>query len=195
MRIDRNRDLSIRECRFKLEFQDLLKPKSSSGLILMTFIRRSLRQFHLDRYYTPAEILSEVYLRTLPKIQEGVEIESLLGWIRATAYNYIRELSRERRRFEQLEDYHLSHFVEVQHSPIDDEEIESKLAIVRQAFKRLTPKEQRLLQLKVFDGLSWQAIQCLEEYRNCTLTTLRKRKERILKKLHRLYHPLQDRAA
>ncbi|MDJ0517357.1 MAG: sigma-70 family RNA polymerase sigma factor [Trichodesmium sp. MO_231.B1] len=174
---------------FDSEWENLLSPDGSDSFFLV-FIRRSLKQFHLDRAYTEVDIINEVYSRGVKTLQKGETIKSFLGWIRAVAYNYIRELSREKSKLLQWEDYHLQkekNFIEIQ-----DEELQSKLELVSQALKELTPEEQKLLRYKIIEDWSWKKIQGLEEYKDFTLSALRKRKERIVKKLHLSYHSLES---
>lgn len=180
---------------FDLEFANLLSPNNASGDFFFAFIRRSLKQFHLDKAYTETDIMSEVYWRGVKTLQKGVIIESFLGWIRAVAYNYIRELSRERSKSVQLEEYHLPEQKRaniLEQNPIEDENLKLKLELVSIAFKKLNPEQQKLLRYKVIEDLSWRKIQGLGEYQDFTVPALRKRKERILKKLHLLYHSLEN---
>ena len=174
---------------FDLEWENLLSPDGSDSFFLV-FIRRSLKQFNLDQTYTEADIINEVYSRGVKTLQKGGNIKSFLGWIRAVAYNYIRELSREKSRLVQLQEYHLQN--EKNLIEIEDEELQSKLKLVSEAFKELTPEEQKLLRYKVIEDWSWKKIQGLEEYKDFTLSALRKRKERIVKKLHLSYHSLES---
>ncbi|MEM1169746.1 MAG: sigma-70 family RNA polymerase sigma factor [Cyanobacteria bacterium P01_H01_bin.35] len=180
---------------FDLEWENLLSPNANDSFFL-AFIRRSLKQFHLDQAYTEAHIISEVYLRGVEALQKGKTIKSFLGWVRGVAYNYIRELSREKSKLLQLEDHHLNKEEKAKEvgknlTEIQDEELLSKLELVSEAFKNLTPEEQMLLIYKVIEDWSWQEIQGLEEFQDFTLAALRKRKERIVKKLHQSYHSLE----
>ncbi|MGD1701385.1 SAV_2336 N-terminal domain-related protein [Dapis sp. BLCC M229] len=184
---------------FEIEFANLLSPNNSDGSFLLTFIRRSLKQFNLDRAYTEDDILSEVYLRGVKTLQEGKTIRNFLPWIRAVVYNYIRELSREKLKSVQLESYHLQPeykkavkqnlynlYKYVKFNP------ELASASIALAFKKLTPDEKKLLQYKVIEDLSWEKIQSLEEYQDFTLSDLRKWHERILKKLRLLYYSVEN---
>ena len=81
---------------FNTEIQDLYHPDSSSGRLICAFVQRELRNFHLHDLYGIAYILNEAYLRGQQKIQDGVTIKNPKAWIRSTAYNVIRELSRRK---------------------------------------------------------------------------------------------------
>lgn len=171
---------------FDAEFRELLDSGSSEGQAVFSFIRMRLKQFHLESAYSEACILGEVYLRAVRQIETGAEIRSPKAWVRSTAYNYIRELSRTRRRSVSLDENHLA---EETHD-LDRLELEEQLNVeriaIQSAFQQLNPGDRRLLQLKVIEGLSWRDIQGCGEYADCSETTLRKRKQRALEKLKQL---------
>ncbi|WP_413164834.1 RNA polymerase sigma factor [Capilliphycus salinus ALCB114379] len=185
---------------FEAEFLELLNPKSSDGRLIFAFIRARLKQFNIQQAYSEACILNEVYLRAMNKIQQGETIAIPNAWIRATAYNYIRELNRDWHKLVHCENYQNYHrfspeVEETEHyliSLIKKEELKLEQTLIRQAFKQLPLSEQQLLHLKIINGFSWKQIQDLSEYQHCSLATLRKRKQRALEKLHRLYHILGD---
>ncbi|NER06205.1 MAG: sigma-70 family RNA polymerase sigma factor, partial [Okeania sp. SIO3C4] len=134
------------------------------------------------------DILNEVYLRGIKALEEGKTINSLSGWIRGTAYNYIRELSRKESKYvtkslDWLQDSQ-------QDGTLQDrvEKANNKVELLNEALKKLTLEEQRLLNYKEIQGLSWQEIASLEEYQGITPSALRKRKERIIKKLREFCH-------
>ena len=194
------RDHQQSQLDFEAEFLELLNPKSSDGRLIFAFIRSRLKQFNIQQAYSEAYILNEVYLRAIKKMKQGEIITIPIAWIRATAYNYIRELSRDGQKLVYLENYQNYHrssigVEETEHyliSLIKKEELKLEQTLIRKAFEQLSLPEKKLLHLKVIDGLSWQEIQDLSEYQNYSLATLRKRKQRALEKLHRLYHFLCD---
>ncbi|GGA54061.1 sigma-70 family RNA polymerase sigma factor [Okeania sp. KiyG1] len=65
---------------------------------------------------------------------------------------------------------------------------------MKEGLKKLTPDEQKLLNHKVVQGLSWQEIASLEEYQGITPSALRKRKERIIKKLRKFCYSFYSKA-
>lgn len=185
---------------FETEFLELLNPKSSDGRLIFAFIRSRLKQFNIQQAYSEACILNEVYLRAIKKMKQGEIIAIPIAWIRATAYNYIRELSRDGQKLVYLENYQNYHrsflgIEDTEHfliSLIKKEELQFEQTLIRKAFERLPPADRKLLHLKIIRGLSWQQIRDLSEYQKYTLAALRKRKQRALEKLHRLYHFLGD---
>lgn len=180
---------------FESEFLALLTPDSSNGKLIFAFIRVRLKQFRLDKAYTEAFVLNEVYLRAISSIQKGSIIRIPQAWIKSTAYNYIRELSRQHQKLIFLEAHcldDLDHELGQNLTKDEDDVFNTSLALIIKALGELAPEEQKLLKLKVVDGLAWKKIQALPDYRGCTLPSLRKRKQRILKKLHRIYHCLEN---
>jgi DNA-directed RNA polymerase specialized sigma24 family protein len=70
------------------------EPICSDRQILKT-IARHLIHFRLNTIYEPKDVLNEVLLRAINKINSGDEIPNLLAWCRSTAFNVIREWSRK----------------------------------------------------------------------------------------------------
>ncbi|NEP82185.1 MAG: hypothetical protein F6K39_31000 [Okeania sp. SIO3B3] len=87
-------------------------------------------------------------------------------WIRGTAYNYIRELSRKKSKtksFEELGETESKYITKSlnllqQNGTLQDrfEEANNKVELLNEALKKLTLEEQRLLNYKEIQGLSWQ---------------------------------------
>lgn len=177
---------------FDLEFCELLRRNSHESDSLFVYIRMRINQFRLNKFYQPNDILNEVYKRAIKALEEGKTINSVSGWIRGTAYNYIRELSRKESKYvtknlDWLQDSQ-------QDGTLQDrvEEANNKVELFNEALKKLTPEEQKLLNYKVFQNLSWQEIQSLEEYQGFTESALRQRKARIIKKLREFCHSIVE---
>jgi RNA polymerase sigma factor (sigma-70 family) len=178
---------------FDNDFADLLKPNHPSAASMGAFIRRLLRQFGLHKIYAEADILSEIYVRGYKLTQGGVIIVNPHAWSKSTAFNIVRELSRKHRqkerRFEELTE---NTWDKSEHPPIEAD-AKTDVAILHRALQELEPEEQRLLTLKIVDELSWVEIRNLLSLEGKTVSeaTLRKQKERALKKLRRIYHSLR----
>lgn len=178
--------------RFFEEFRVLLDSGSPSGISMLAFIKRSLKQFNLLNSYDADEILSDAFMRGIERIKRGERIENPLAWIRVTAFNIIRERSRSNRRFSQLEESWLDCLDNGNAAAFD--EFFQQCEWVRTAFAMLNSDDRELLMLKICDNLSWKNI--VEQYHergfvDISEATLRKRKERILKKLRKIYHSLE----
>jgi DNA-directed RNA polymerase specialized sigma24 family protein len=179
--------------RFDREFQILLDSGSSTGCTMLSSIQRSLWQFNLQNLHTAPEILIEAYVRGCKFIDSEGQINDPIAWTRTTAFNVIRELSRERKRKVQTENQTVDERLNVSLAPFEDLSEEYKLIMA--AFSSLTSEEQELLTLKVIERLSWRAIRdhLSQKYdKDLTEDALRKRKERILKRLHQNYHSLKS---
>ncbi|NEO57498.1 MAG: sigma-70 family RNA polymerase sigma factor [Okeania sp. SIO3B5] len=84
---------------FDLEFRELSRRNNRESDSLFVYIWMRLKQYKLNKFYQQNDILNEVYLRGIKALEEGKTINSLSGWIRGTAYNYIRELSRKESKY------------------------------------------------------------------------------------------------
>ena len=80
---------------FNTEICCLLQEQSPHGRSLFLFIERSLRGFHLEGTHTGIEVFNEAYIRGVTFTLKGNTIRNPKAWIRKTAFNVIRELSRE----------------------------------------------------------------------------------------------------
>ena len=89
---------------FDREFHLMLTSGSSEGCSMLAFIGRTLTQFRLNNSYNPSYILNDAYMRGIKFIESGGRIDNPLAWTRSTAYNIIRELSRELKKFLPLEE-------------------------------------------------------------------------------------------
>lgn len=171
------------------EFKELLNSKSPTGLSLFTSVKQTLVQFHLIGLYSEACIINEAYLRAIKLIEKGETIRSPLAWSRRTAYNHIRELSRAQSKLKPFDENQS----EVEQVSITDAEIEEDFTVIQKAFQMLSAEHQEILNLYVIKGLSWQEVRnhLAQRGENRTETTLRKVKERALKKLRKNYHSLK----
>lgn len=192
---------------FKTELQFLLKPCNPRFHSLTYFIRRSLWQFNLQTVCTENEIIHEAYLRGTKLTAKGVAIHRPDAWLRKTALNIVRELSRKTRRcpsiaMDGLSDTQRDKMLEKAISA-DREEgaigaavIEEDLETVRMAMRDLMQElpeiDRAILWLSIVEGYSWKQV---SEYLTVligepgqTEVALRKRKQRILERLRKLYH-------
>lgn len=180
--------------KFNATFEEIIAKESSSAHSIFPFIRSKLIQFNLQCRYDETAILQEVYARTIAKILNGREITNHYAWIRSVAFRYIRELSRKHIRNVNIDASILELLtptVNVDH--IDGEFLTDEILKIRRAFRDLSSEEQLLLSLKAVQDLSWAEIQKIwiaEGYGEISLTNLRKRKERALSHLRKLYHSL-----
>lgn len=85
--------------------KSIIQQDDCSSLNIWSFIRKTLHQFDLQGTYSESHILNVVYLRGIEAIQRGKIINSPFGWIRATAFSCIRELSRDQKKGTQLDQY------------------------------------------------------------------------------------------
>lgn len=178
---------------FNFGFQNLLDPESASGLSFLAFIRWGLKQFRLDSFYSADDVLSEVYTRAYRLIHdEHIEIINLPAWAKRVAFNIIREWSRRERRFEALDALDREVTDESVHLSVDSSAVAKEIRTLLQAWQELDPDEQKLLQLKIVEELPWQEISSRYALENKTISesALRKKKERALKHLRKIYHSL-----
>jgi RNA polymerase sigma factor (sigma-70 family) len=169
-------------------FKTLLEADNPESNTFFAFIKRSLRQFNLDSYYDPSDIISEAYIRGVRSISSGRVITNPLAWIRMVSHNIIRELSRNQNRQK-------ADIAQLQDSVIfEPSNIEDDLELVQLAFKHLSPEDREIITLRTIEGLSWSEISkrlTSEEKQSLQEAVLRQRGARAMKRLRQIYHSLQ----
>ncbi|MBW4441277.1 MAG: sigma-70 family RNA polymerase sigma factor [Plectolyngbya sp. WJT66-NPBG17] len=176
--------------KFNVHFVKLLNPKSPSGLALFAFLRRILRQFHLETAYSEAYLLNEAYLRAHRLIQSnGVAILNPAAWLRKVAFNIVQELNRAQLATDPFDETADS----IAPSTIPNTTLKRELEVLKKAVQRLDPEEQKLLNLKIVEEQSWRSIRLylVADGFHFTEPALRKKKERALRKLREIYHALK----
>jgi DNA-directed RNA polymerase specialized sigma24 family protein len=170
---------------WELEFLSLTDPKMPSGKSIYAYIRQQLTFFHLSGSYTENYILNEVYLRGISKVDK---INNLRPWIKGTARLFIKELARKDSKLVFLDEENLSE------APQEEElNWQEHIAALHKALKQLNPIDEKLLNLKIVESKSWAEIRCvmrIEGHGDELEATWRKRKERALLKLRKIYHQL-----
>ncbi len=186
--------------RFNTEIQFLLKPKNPRARSLHSFIRRTLRQFNLNDIYTEIDIFNEAYLRGVSLTKTGTAINSPNAWMRKTAFNVIRELSRRCRREQSVVYNQLAKIDQVESevasglkedSLVSDQVIETDIQAVLLSLQELDLKDSRIIQLRTIQELSWKEVsQHLVELGEEVQSeaALRKRGQRAMERLRQLYH-------
>jgi DNA-directed RNA polymerase specialized sigma24 family protein len=191
---------------FNLDVQFLLTPNNPHARSLLAFIYRTIRQFGLQGYITEVDVFVEAYLRGVNYTNNsGERILQSRAWLRKTAYNIIREWKRDRSRYspaafdELLEQgavgYHEDPPLGV--ATADIPWAEAEIQDVVRAFQGLEDADRRLIQWKVIENLSWQAIQArlvAQGEDAVSLAALRKRGQRALERLRQHYHQPHDAA-
>ncbi|WP_293074610.1 MULTISPECIES: sigma-70 family RNA polymerase sigma factor [unclassified Moorena] len=215
---------AISSCHFKDKgygyyMEKNMPPQEIAKLLnsLSTQIEDWLYKFKINSTYTHEDIIHDVFLLVLKLIEFGkieshfnVDGELLLirikgdlkepiinpkAWLRTVAFNYVRGLHREYKRFvdissemwESLPSTEQSNAVSSRHThPMQYiENLE-----MREKIKQLPDEDSKILELFYFDKLSCAEISILLEskgYPRYTEETIRKKKCRALNKLRQLY--------
>lgn len=185
---------------FNVEIQSLLKRQNSHARSLYYFIKRGLKQFNLDSLYTEIDIFNQAYLRGVNLTKSGTAIKNPKAWMRTTAFNVIRELSRSHQRdhsvvYDELVEADQAKLeiasIQMENFLVSDEVIETDLQAVWLAWQELDLKDRLIIDLKFIRDLSWKEIrQHLLDLGEPiqTETALRKRGQRAIERLRKLYH-------
>jgi DNA-directed RNA polymerase specialized sigma24 family protein len=162
----------------------------------ISFIQRSLLQFHLATQFEAHEILNDAYVRGREFIRSGGIIRNPHSWLKSTSLNIIRENSRKQKR-EPLVDPEvaelISCFREMGDSIVSHEDIHNKWNVLLSSLRELgrqDPEGAKLLLLRA-QGLSWREIHLRLVQENGEApseSTLRQKGSRTQKHLRKIYH-------
>jgi RNA polymerase sigma factor (sigma-70 family) len=188
--------------KFDSAIQLLLKSENLNSteynaLSVFPFIKGKLKQFHLDNFNV-YDIINEVYIRGVKLIESGQPIRKPFAWIRGTAFNVIREISRNQTKWK-LVDYSSVEYAvaseEAKNSLVSEDAINEYLKSLQMSVQELEPKDRQILELWKVKGLSWKEVAKnldLNGEEVPSLPTLRKRGERALERLRQKYYSMNQ---
>lgn len=147
--------------RFDAEVFSVLYSKGSEMFSIFAFIQRTLGQFRLKGVVDIPDVFNEAYMRGVEAINSGKKIAKPIAWLRATAFNIIRELSREWKERQKVSPDLLecsSLPLSPQDETLSTEDLEYRLKAVWRAFQELSQQDREVLRLRMFENLSWKEI-------------------------------------
>ncbi|MBD1848278.1 sigma-70 family RNA polymerase sigma factor [Cyanobacteria bacterium FACHB-63] len=174
----------------------ILDRDSPHAYSMIPTVKRYIQRFGLDSRVEPADILTEAYLRGLRTTQQGTPIHQPRAWIKATAYNIVRERFRKERRELPTDPQSATLAALSGRENFCEERCDRNLTILLQAFEMLranNPGGAELMDWRVLEELSWSAIRkrLLERDGEApSEDTLRQRATRTKRDLRRLFHEL-----
>ena len=179
-----------------LALSEILGKDNSYAYSTLATVRRHLYQFRLMHQFEPYEILFEAYLRGKIRQRGGEAIYNPHAWLKRTAFNIVREKSRQAQRqssqsYEDVE-YRLGTEPEYVLEKID---LGHEIELLYKALRTLSREDDHTAQLLVWrtiDCLSWEQITTrladLGETEIPTQATLRKRVSRAKKRMRHIMH-------
>ncbi|MEM7065025.1 MAG: hypothetical protein AAF572_17935 [Cyanobacteria bacterium P01_B01_bin.77] len=179
-----------------LALSEILGTGNSYAYSTLATVRRHLYQFRLIHQYEPYEILFEAYLRGKARQRNGETIYNPHAWLKRTAFNIVREKSRQAQRqsaqsYEDIE-YRISAEPDYVLENID---LGHEIELLYKALRALSREDDHTAQLLVWrtiDRLSWEQITTrlteLGETNIPTQATLRKRVSRAKKRMRHIMH-------
>lgn len=190
------RSVSSPEDAFNAAALEVLGKNNPYAYTTISFIQRSLMQFHLASQFEAHDIFNEAYMRGIQLIRSGGSIRNHHAWLKSTCFNIIREISRKQRK-EQLLDPELVELIPalrgIEDSVISQDDLEKNWQALLSSLEALhstDPKGARLLRLQA-QGLSWKEIhsQLVQEDGEAPCEqTLRQQASRAKKTLRKIYH-------
>ena len=179
-----------------LALSEILGRGNSYAYPTLATVRRHLYQFRLMHQFEPYEILFEAYLRGKTRQRNGEIIYNPHAWLKRTAFNIVREKSRQARRqasqsYEDIE-YRISAEPDYVLEAIDLRHESDLLYIALRALSREDDHTAQLLVWRTIERLSWEQITTrltdLGETNVPTQATLRKRVSRAKKRMRHIMH-------
>ncbi|MBT9313276.1 sigma-70 family RNA polymerase sigma factor [Leptothoe kymatousa] len=179
-----------------LALSEILGDGNSYAYSTLATVRRYLYQFRLIQKYEPYEILFDAYLRGKAYQRKGETIHNPHAWLKRTAFNIVREKSRQAQRqssqtYDDIE-YRISAPPEDVLEKID---LSHEIELLYKALRTLSREDDHTAQLLVWrtiEQLSWEQITArlaeLGETDIPTQATLRKRVSRAKKRMRHIMH-------
>ncbi|MGD1854197.1 MAG: RNA polymerase sigma factor [Leptolyngbyaceae cyanobacterium] len=179
-----------------LALSEILGSNNSYAYSTLATVRRYLYQFRLMHQFEPYEILFEAYLRGKARQRTGEVIRNPHAWLKRTAFNVVREKSRQAQRqaaqsYEEIE-YRISAEPEYALEAID---LRHEIELLYKALRALSREDDHTAQLLVWrtiERLSWEQITdrlaAQGETELPTQATLRKRVSRAKKRMRHIMH-------
>ncbi|NEQ33178.1 MAG: sigma-70 family RNA polymerase sigma factor [Leptolyngbya sp. SIO4C5] len=180
---------------------EILEPGNPYAYSTLTTIERYLRQFHLNRFTEPAEILALAYLRGRKALRQGKQISNPHAWLKGTALNIIREHHRQAQRVLTMDADCLDLVAQtLEEDVFESSDLSIQLRALWQALETLAqsdPAAAELLRLRFIEQLSWEEIRSYFWIQANDLPSnvaLRQRVCRAKKRLRQLYHTCEAQA-
>lgn len=155
------------------------------------FAKRTLRQFKLDGQLQESDIVIQAYLRVREKIKSGESIKNMPAYFNRVCYNIVREHSKKQKKTENLCNRLVNNGFGVSETNRQIDSLNySNNKILFESLAQLNNEDREIIELRIVQELSWKEISDhISLYRNKKLntSTLRKRGERILKRLREAY--------
>lgn len=177
--------------------QVLQNSKASECHNILPFIKFILSKYDLDCLCDELDIFLEAYTRAIDKLKTGYIIQDYISWLKGTAFNIIKELSKKNSSKKKLEFLLINNEKNEICNQIH-KEAEQKVDIILQSFQKLSFKDRQILTLSIIEGLSFHEIGDRlvtggqEKQNNEALQNkLRQHKHRALKRLRQYYYLIQ----
>ncbi len=173
-----------------LYLSTLLKPKTPEQVkqsnYFFAYIKRLLRQNHLEDV-DAHEVLNESVFRLIGYInRHETEVKSYEAILKRISLNVIREMSRKQRLKFRVEYDSMEHQLTSNQSSCEQVyQTIDNLRSLDTLWKQLSPIDSEILILRIMRGLNWKTISTLFSNKkvSCTPSSLRKRYERLIKRL------------
>lgn len=159
--------------------------------------------------YEPYEVISEAYAIAVDKIRQGQSISNPEAWLRLTIWNLLRNESRKVQKetskklsiesnSNNFQNSNLSLQEKIAALPDSNDfyysrELKEEQEAKNQAYQRvkfslklLTEEERQIVDLKYIQNLSWEEVATKIDFSG-KISSLRKRGERLRKKMQKLY--------
>jgi DNA-directed RNA polymerase specialized sigma24 family protein len=167
---------------------------------VLVYIRIRSRQFGIDGICDPDEILSNAFIRAINQIDQGKDIPNIVGWLKLTSFNIIREMRRSIQKQKQLSEKISIEHVHDYAPEIIESHSEQSIRISALALTFLSKLDQRIIHHRFISEYSWQEV-CIhlaqegfldkKDYTDTKIVgRIRRRGQRAISKLKEIYFSL-----
>ena len=163
----------------------------------LLWIDNRAAQMGLRNQVDSEEIFREAYLRSRKFIKDGNKIENYIGWLRNSCLLILKEertkIIRARKNTEKIvrEEMNSGDLNSLDECISPEFVNKENVLILQKARGFINKRDNELLNMRIVEGLEWKKIkQRIDE--DIPLTTLRKRGERAVSKLRKVFYSIKE---
>ena len=135
---------------------EMMMDPANREIYILPFIKRTLRQFHLESFCEDSDVFNEVYLRAKNKLLKRENIENIYAWFKGAVFNVVREISKKNKVQDRAIQRRYKSDVEKNFTP--DYATRQNCRKLSESMKLISEDDLELIILHWSEKLSWKEI-------------------------------------
>jgi len=138
---------------------EMMLDPANREIYILPFIKRTLRQFHLEGFCNESGVFNEAYMRANNKIIKGEKVKKIPAWFKGIVYNVIREIRDEKKEEDKaIQRLYKSYVVNEIGPHLPDYATIPNCHKLHKALKSISEDDIELIILHRVEGMSWKEI-------------------------------------